>query len=82
MMGVSELGMEDLATDNLAEATEADLGGDGEVPTTEGLEMEEDKDLSRYDNDEDVQGYSVVTSGGEASMTMSHDDENVEMKDA
>ena len=82
MMGVSELGMEDVAADNLAETTEADLGGDGAGPTAEGLEMEEDKDLSRYDNDEDVQGYSVVTSGGEALMTMSHDDENVEMEDA
>ncbi|KAL8789543.1 MAG: hypothetical protein Q9195_006770 [Heterodermia aff. obscurata] len=82
MMGVSELGMEDVEADNLADATEADLGDDGAAPTATGAEGMEEEDLSRYDDDDDVRGYGAVASGGVPLMAMAPEDDNVVMEDA
>ena len=76
MMGVLELGLEDVEAENLADTTEADLEVDQANPTAEGIEGEgeEDEDLSRFDDDEDVRGYDAVASESVASMAMAPED--------
>lgn len=74
--------MEDVAAENLADTTETDLESDGADPTDVGVEKgEEDEDLSRFDDEDDVRGYRAVISEGVASMAILPEDENVVMED-
>lgn len=73
--------MEDVAAENLADTTEADLEGDGADPTDAGAEKGEE-DLSRFDDEDDVRGYRAVISEGVASMAILPEDENVVMEEA
>ena len=84
MMGVLELGMEDVEAEDLADTTEADLEGDGANPTAEGTprDDDEDEDLSRFDEDEDVRGYEAVLNKGVPSMAMASEHGNMVLENA
>ena len=83
MMGVSELGMEELVFDNVADTTEQDLEDPGAGPTADELkkgeeEEEEGEDLSRFDDDPDV--YGALPSIG--VPVLAPGDEDMVMEDA
>ena len=80
MMGVSELGMEELTFDEMADTTEADLGGNEAGPVAEAIEEGQDEDLSRFDEDDEVKGHEDVVKGV-ASMVISSGHKDEEMED-
>lgn len=81
MMGVSELGLEEVGAENLADATEADLAGDEAGPAAKETEGGDEEDLARFDEDEEVRGYGVVIGETVGSMEMAAEEDNVVMED-